>query len=1235
MKKLFTSESVTEGHPDKICDQVSDAILDALYEKDPQARVACEALVTRGVIYIAGEITTSCYIEIPRLVRNLIREIGYNDPQMGFDYGSCGVITAIQEQSPDIARGVDTGGAGDQGCIKKGALVKTDKGFLPIEKIKKDMLVVTPYGLRKVLGARKTGVKKIVELTFSNGMRLECTPQHRILCYSRDGKTYWKEASRLDCKDFICILKPSGFNSLNYLNSEVKKEQFFTKYNHKIYGPPKTTLNEDLAYVIGLLIGDGSSTSEKLMEISFGRDKNQALAVKKILDRNFPNQWRLIHTKEGFISLKADSVLIRRHFENFGVGYNTSAQKVTPEAIFISPKNVIKAYLKGLFDSDGTIVSNTGRKRKNIRIRLGSTSYRLLEETQLLLNEFRIKSSILFNTPKGIPVGKDKRYKSKYDSFVLSLVGFDSYQNFGKEIGFAHFSKKERLEEYLKNTPTKPKNSPSICLIPHPRKKEMVGEELMGKRLPFGITKLKRRIEMDRAEVYDLEIEEVNIFSANGIFVHNSMIGYACRQTKELMPLPIMLAHKLVRRLSQVRRQKILDYLRPDGKSQVTVEYEGSIPKRISAVIVGAHHNPTVKTERLREDIKELVIDYVLPPQMVDKNTKIFINATGRFEVGGPVADTGVTGRKIMVDTYGGWARHGGGCFCIRGDTLINTEKGLMEIKGMKEEVKKGIKVKTDIHPHQARKWFDNGFKETIRLVTSCGYELEGTPNQRIRIIDKEGKYRWQRLDKLKKDDYIAIQIKNRLFGEGRLPPFHYKYKEGTAEKRKNKFFYPSHLTEDYAYLLGLLIGDGRCNCRDGIWICVCEKEQKERVGDLFKRLFGRGPEIFGHWAFMGGVELRAYLEHLGLGFWKAENKEVPKSVYLAPQNVVAAFLRGFFDTDGSVCIYGRNRNSLDIKASSISPKLIKGIQQLLLNFGIISDIVKIKKKGERFYINGVQRRSRHDIYYLHIKGGISCRIFKEKIGFGLGRKQKILEKIKLEGKRNYFIIPHQRERVRRLWMKLPSRAHQKDIIKIGRFTRSSNGKATKHLTYSKLEEFLKAYKDNFRNNKDFLYLKRLFKMGHFYDRVEKIEESSAYTYDLYVPSIHTFVANGFICHNSGKDPTKVDRSASYMARYIAKNIVASGIADECEVQLAYCIGVAEPVSVMINTFGTAKIEEAKIEKAVREIFSLTPKGIIEELKLLRPIYRKTACYGHFGREGEGFAWEETDKVEELKRLLK
>jgi S-adenosylmethionine synthetase len=141
------------------------------------------------------------------------------------------------------------------------------------------------------------------------------------------------------------------------------------------------------------------------------------------------------------------------------------------------------------------------------------------------------------------------------------------------------------------------------------------------------------------------------------------MFGFACDETEELMPLPIMLAHKLVKRLSHVRREGILSYLRPDGKSQVTVEYEGNIPRRIDAVVLAAQHNPEISEEDLRADLKETVIKEIIPAEMLDENTTIYINRTGRFVQGGPFADTGVTGRKIIVDTYGGVGSHGGGCF--------------------------------------------------------------------------------------------------------------------------------------------------------------------------------------------------------------------------------------------------------------------------------------------------------------------------------------------------------------------------------------------------------------------------------------------------------------------------------------------------------------------------------------------------------------------------------------------
>jgi S-adenosylmethionine synthetase len=150
------------------------------------------------------------------------------------------------------------------------------------------------------------------------------------------------------------------------------------------------------------------------------------------------------------------------------------------------------------------------------------------------------------------------------------------------------------------------------------------------------------------------------------------MIGFACNETPELMPLPISLAHKLCRRLAQARKDGTLPYLRPDGKSQVTIEYSYGKPKRVEAVVIGAQHSDAVSNDVIHRDIQELVIREIIPQHLLDENTKYYINAAGRFVVGGPMGDTGLTGRKILVDTYGGIARHGGGSFSGKDPTKVD-----------------------------------------------------------------------------------------------------------------------------------------------------------------------------------------------------------------------------------------------------------------------------------------------------------------------------------------------------------------------------------------------------------------------------------------------------------------------------------------------------------------------------------------------------------------------------------
>lgn len=306
-RRLFTSESVTEGHPDKICDQISDAVLDAIFEQDPQARVACETAVTTGMVLVMGEISTQCYVDIPKVVRNTIREIGYDRAKFGFDSETCSVLTSIDEQSADIAMGVD-----------------------------------------KALEA-KTG-----------------------------------------------------------------------------------------------------------------------------------------------------------------------------------------------------------------------------------------------------------------------------------------------------------------------------------------------------------EISEAQI-QAIGAGDQGMMFGFACDETPELMPMPITLAHKLSKRLSEVRKDGTLDYLRPDGKSQVTVEYDGDRPVRVDTIVISTQHGPDVSHETIERDMLQFVIKPVIPANLLDANTKYFINPTGRFVVGGPQGDSGLTGRKIIVDTYGGYARHGGGAFSGKDPTKVDRSAAYAARYVAKNIVAAGIARKCEV----------------------------------------------------------------------------------------------------------------------------------------------------------------------------------------------------------------------------------------------------------------------------------------------------------------------------------------------------------------------------------------------------------------------------------------------------------------------------------------------------------------------------------------------------------
>lgn len=456
------------------------------------------------------------------------------------------------------------------------------------------------------------------------------------------------------------------------------------------------------------------------------------------------------------------------------------------------------------------------------------------------------------------------------------------------------------------------------------------------------------------------------------------MFGYACNETKELMPATLAFSNNIVKRLAELRKIEgsyASKVLRPDAKSQVSIEYdkEGKV-KRIDTIVVSTQHSPDYSQEEIYDFVKNVVINDCIPKRLIDENTKFFINPSGRFVIGGPMGDTGLTGRKIIVDTYGGRAAHGGGCFCVDGDTEFLTPKGWKKIK--------------DYEP-----------------------------------MDKVGQV-------------IVKSVNGRSIDS-------------------------LEFVKPYVY------------------INVPAKEMKKV---------------------------------------SVEELEMVLSLY---HDVVT-----FRDADGFV-----KRN--------------------------LSDLV-------------------------------SCvESYKDCI----------------RGDENF-----------------PGDAAQYISVEYGDIPAILDG----NMSIKELKEIVSNY------SYDCLSIANM--------KIKQFKTKDGRMYCFTVPSGMLLLRRNnkvFVTGNSGKDSTKVDRSAAYMARYLAKNVVAAGLAEQCEIELAYAIGKVEPVSVYVDTYGTGRVDDNDIAEFIKNNFDLSPSGMIKFLDLRKPQFEQLAAYGHMGREELGVKWEDTSDCDKFKALLK
>lgn len=595
------------------------------------------------------------------------------------------------------------------------------------------------------------------------------------------------------------------------------------------------------------------------------------------------------------------------------------------------------------------------------------------------------------------------------------------------------------------------------------------------------------------------------------------IFGYATDETDTYMPVAHYLATLIVKSLAEIRKGgKLMTYLRPDAKSQVTVEYDGDgTPKRIDTIVVSTQHDDFASEKAMHEQIVHDVVNTLIPYvktkirnekvlALFNDSIKYHVNPTGKFVVGGPAGDTGLTGRKIVVDSYGGYALHGGGAYCVDGDTEYLSLDGWKKISeydgGKVAQWDNGELTFVEplvYHKHKAEKMY--------RLTTKHSLDMVLSENHNVVFETSKGNI----IKKRVKDLVDNYEIAN---GNAGFIPISFKYAGGEG----------IDMTDDEIRLQVAFCADGTLKSHTP-HMNVKKFYKKERIIDLLE------------------------LTHT----------EYDYSEY----------------DDG----YMRVRFEPKIKSKSLV-ECFKGadIHQLKV---IAEELKEWDGDCDNVYRTSVKKDADFAQFVFMASSGKYASIrYDDRIGEKYGDEEQYIRKS----------VCYE---VRQCDCKTTN------IRRTGR-------KNAQHVT------------------------------------VEDFTPSDGMMYCFTVPSTMLVLRRNdrvFVTGNSGKDLSKVDRSAAYAARYVAKNLVANGICKQCEIQLGYAIGVAEPVSIYVNDFGTYYGGVGDLAEFVKEHFDLSPYGIDKMLGGLRkPIYLPTAAYGHFGREPyekDGltfFPWEKVMSREEL-----